>query len=234
MEGAAPLVDVQSSGISEVVRNEEILALPLNGRNAVELVAIAGAAVQVTNAPSACGARRHGYLGRRRPVVRRGVPARRRDAQQPAGQPEPAVPVPRRAAGVQRRDQRPERPARHALGRRGQRRHQVGHQPLQRERLRVPARPPLQRDQPVCADRSRTANGSTMAFSATSSAARSAARLCRTGCSSSAPSRARSVRQQPAANIARVPTRRCSPATSRPSPRRPATAGGKSRSAAGS
>jgi len=46
VEGAAPLVDVQSSGISEVVQNEQILALPLNGRNAVELVAIAGAAVQ--------------------------------------------------------------------------------------------------------------------------------------------------------------------------------------------
>ena len=52
VQGAAPLVDVQSSGISEVVRNEEILALPLNGRNAVELVAIAGAAVQVTTAPT--------------------------------------------------------------------------------------------------------------------------------------------------------------------------------------
>jgi len=52
VEGAAPLVDVQSSGISDVVRNEEILALPLNGRNAVELVMVAGAAVQVTNAPT--------------------------------------------------------------------------------------------------------------------------------------------------------------------------------------
>jgi hypothetical protein len=48
--GAAPLVDVQSSGISDVVQNEEILALPLNGRNAVELVMIAGAAVQTINA----------------------------------------------------------------------------------------------------------------------------------------------------------------------------------------
>src|SRR6266850_340163 len=46
VEGAAPLVDVKSAGISDVVRNEEILALPLNGRNAVELVMIAGAAVQ--------------------------------------------------------------------------------------------------------------------------------------------------------------------------------------------
>ncbi|HEY3159397.1 MAG TPA: carboxypeptidase regulatory-like domain-containing protein [Vicinamibacterales bacterium] len=46
VEGAAPLVDVKSAGISDVVRNEEILTLPLNGRNAVELVIIAGAAVQ--------------------------------------------------------------------------------------------------------------------------------------------------------------------------------------------
>jgi hypothetical protein len=48
--GAAPLVDVQSAGISDVVQNEEILALPLNGRNAVELVMIAGAAVQTGQA----------------------------------------------------------------------------------------------------------------------------------------------------------------------------------------
>jgi carboxypeptidase family protein len=52
VEGAAPLVDVQSSGISEVVRNEEILALPLNGRNAVELVMMSGAAVQVSSHPT--------------------------------------------------------------------------------------------------------------------------------------------------------------------------------------
>jgi hypothetical protein len=43
--GARPLVDVQTPGIGEVVRNEEILALPLNGRNPVELVTITGAAV---------------------------------------------------------------------------------------------------------------------------------------------------------------------------------------------
>src|SRR5437870_2228192 len=46
VEGAAPLVDVKSAGISDVVRNEEIVTLPLNGRNPVELVIIAGAAVQ--------------------------------------------------------------------------------------------------------------------------------------------------------------------------------------------
>jgi carboxypeptidase family protein len=52
VEGAAPLVDVQSSGISDVVRNEEILALPLNGRNSADLVAIVGAAVRTGEANS--------------------------------------------------------------------------------------------------------------------------------------------------------------------------------------
>ena len=46
VQGAAPLVDVKSAGISEVVNNEQIVTLPLNGRNPVELVMIAGAAVQ--------------------------------------------------------------------------------------------------------------------------------------------------------------------------------------------
>jgi hypothetical protein len=50
--GGTPLVDVQSAGISEVVRSQEILALPLNGRNAVDLVMIAGAAVQTGTASS--------------------------------------------------------------------------------------------------------------------------------------------------------------------------------------
>ncbi|MGE3843648.1 MAG: carboxypeptidase regulatory-like domain-containing protein, partial [Vicinamibacterales bacterium] len=52
VEATTPLVDVQSAGLNEVVRNEEILALPLNGRNPVELVAIAGAAVQTGVASS--------------------------------------------------------------------------------------------------------------------------------------------------------------------------------------
>ena len=46
VDRARPLVDAQSAGISTVIRQEEILALPLNGRNAVELVTITGAAVQ--------------------------------------------------------------------------------------------------------------------------------------------------------------------------------------------
>ena len=50
VDGAVPLVDVQSSGLLAVVRHEEILALPLNGRDPVELVTITGAAVHTISA----------------------------------------------------------------------------------------------------------------------------------------------------------------------------------------
>jgi hypothetical protein len=45
VEAAAPLVDVQSAGISEVVENERIVELPLQGRNAALLVLMVGASV---------------------------------------------------------------------------------------------------------------------------------------------------------------------------------------------
>src|SRR5512133_1712460 len=45
VEGAAPLVDVRSAGISNVIENQRILELPLNGRNTVDLVLQVGAAV---------------------------------------------------------------------------------------------------------------------------------------------------------------------------------------------
>jgi hypothetical protein len=45
VEAAAPLVDVRSAGISEVVENERIVELPLQGRNAALLVIMVGAAV---------------------------------------------------------------------------------------------------------------------------------------------------------------------------------------------
>ena len=45
VEAATPLVDVQSAGISEVVENDRIVELPLNGRNAAMLVLMVGAAV---------------------------------------------------------------------------------------------------------------------------------------------------------------------------------------------
>jgi outer membrane receptor protein involved in Fe transport len=46
VEAAAPLVDVQSAGISAVVENERILELPLQGRQVTDLITLVGAAVQ--------------------------------------------------------------------------------------------------------------------------------------------------------------------------------------------
>ena len=50
VEAAAPLVDVQSAGIGEVVGQEQILELPLEGRQATDLIVLAGAAVQTNTA----------------------------------------------------------------------------------------------------------------------------------------------------------------------------------------
>ena len=52
VDAAAPLVDVQSAGISDVVDNERILELPLQGRQVTDLIVLAGAAVQ-SGTPSA-------------------------------------------------------------------------------------------------------------------------------------------------------------------------------------
>ena len=46
VEAATPLVDVQSAGISDVVENERILQLPLQGREIRNLIVLAGGAVQ--------------------------------------------------------------------------------------------------------------------------------------------------------------------------------------------
>jgi hypothetical protein len=50
VEAATPLVDTQRSGVGAVIENERILELPLNGRNPVELIQLAGAAVQTGTA----------------------------------------------------------------------------------------------------------------------------------------------------------------------------------------
>src|SRR6187402_3279408 len=52
VEAAAPLVDVRSAGISTVVSNEDILELPLQGRQVTDLIVLAGAAVQVGTSSS--------------------------------------------------------------------------------------------------------------------------------------------------------------------------------------
>ena len=46
VEAATPLVDVQSAGIGDIVDNERIVELPLQGRQVTDLIVLAGAAVQ--------------------------------------------------------------------------------------------------------------------------------------------------------------------------------------------
>ena len=46
VEAATPLVDVRSAGISDVVEQERIVALPLQGREVTDLIVLAGAAFQ--------------------------------------------------------------------------------------------------------------------------------------------------------------------------------------------
>ncbi len=46
VEAAAPIVDVRSAGISEVVEQERIVELPLQGRQVTDLIMLAGAAIQ--------------------------------------------------------------------------------------------------------------------------------------------------------------------------------------------
>ena len=52
VEAAAPIVDVRSAGISDVVENERIVELPLQGRQVTDLIVLAGAAVQTGTASS--------------------------------------------------------------------------------------------------------------------------------------------------------------------------------------
>ena len=61
VEGAAPLVDVRSAGIKDVVDQARIVELPLQGRNVTDLIVLAGAAVQsapnVKSMPGRCSPR---------------------------------------------------------------------------------------------------------------------------------------------------------------------------------
>jgi hypothetical protein len=132
VDAAAPLVDVRSAGISEVVENERIVELPLQGRNVTDLIVLAGAAVARDIGTDACPCD-PGFrvdLGCGRLVVWRRLLSRWRPAQRFVQQPEPAAAVSGCAAGVQRRDERALRTERRALGRVGECRDQVGHQPV--------------------------------------------------------------------------------------------------------
>ena len=206
VEAAAPLVDVQSAGISDVVDNERILELPLQGRQVTDLIVLAGAAVQIGRAQRSNHPGRCFDLGRRRLADRRRISARRRVAQQPAEQREPADAVSRRAAGIPRRNERPDGPERDARGGLGERGHEVGHQRVSRQRLRVPPPPRLQRHQPVCRASVLTARARTTGCFAISSAARSAGRSRATSLFFFGGYQGTVLRFRPADQIAWVPT----------------------------
>lgn len=52
VQANATLVETRATGIGQVVENQRILELPLNGRNPTDLIQLAGAAVPVERAPS--------------------------------------------------------------------------------------------------------------------------------------------------------------------------------------
>ena len=52
VEAAAPIIDVKSAGISSVVNTQQIVDLPLQGRQVTDLLVLAGAAVQTGTASS--------------------------------------------------------------------------------------------------------------------------------------------------------------------------------------
>ena len=66
VEAAAPLVETRSPGIGQVIENERIEELPLNGRQATDLIVLAGAAVQTSVATSRSHAGGRGGGGCRR------------------------------------------------------------------------------------------------------------------------------------------------------------------------
>ena len=82
VEAAAPLVDVRSAGISEVVEQERIVELPLQGRQVTDLIVLAGAAVNTGRVTQLGNRAERRHFRRRRTAQRRRVHARRRDAQQ--------------------------------------------------------------------------------------------------------------------------------------------------------
>ena len=92
--GATPLVETRTASIGTVIENERIEELPLNGRQATDLIILAGAAVprRGRDKPQHAGWCRN--LGRGGPGVRRGVSAGWRHSQQSLRQSEPAAAVP--------------------------------------------------------------------------------------------------------------------------------------------
>ena len=145
VEGATPLVDVKSAGISEVVEQERIVELPLQGRQVTDLIVAAGGAVNTgrVSALSTSGAVAISVAG----GLRSGVEYQLDGAAHNSVHDNTNLPFPfpdalQEFSVVQRR---PGGGDRDALDGGGQCRDQVGHQRLPREPVRILPRRPVQR-----------------------------------------------------------------------------------------
>ena len=155
VEAAAPLVDTQSAGIGEVVEQERIVELPLQGRQVTDLIFSVGAAVDMGRPNN------RSFQGGVNIAVAGGLSfgvsylldgALHNDPQNAAGL---ALPFPDAVQEFRVTTSGTERGERRTVGRLGERRDEVGYQPVLRQRLRVLPRCAVQLDQPLCADRPR-------------------------------------------------------------------------------
>lgn len=152
----ATMIETRNTAVGSVVAQEQIVGLPLDGRQASQLVLLSGAAVTQPGGRSQRRSVGGGHLGRRRHRQQHHLPRRRRVQQRPREQHRPADAVPRRPRGVQGRDRRASGPLRDLHRCDGERRHQGRHEQLPRRRVRVHARSPLQRAQRLRPHRRRT------------------------------------------------------------------------------
>ena len=211
VEGAAPLVDVKSAGISEVVENERIVELPLQGRQVTDLIVLAGARGQHGQPTAATSAAAIGGGGVNIAVaggLNFGVAylldgAMHNDPQNNANLPLPFPDALQEfsvaTSGLSAQNGMHSGASVNAVTKSGTNSfHGNAFEFLRDHRFNA--------TNPFCCDRPATASGATTGCSATSSAARWAGRSCRTSCSSSARYQGTATRQTPSANIAFVPT----------------------------
>ena len=230
VEAATPIVDVRSAGISEVVEQERIVELPLQGRQVTDLIVLAGAAVE-TGRPNS-----RSFQGGVNISVAGGLffgvaylldGAMHNDIRTSSGLPLPfpdALQEFRVAtSGLTAANGMHAGASVNAVTKSGTNSfHGNAFEFLRDKRFNATS--------VVCRGRSgRPASAATTGCCATSTAARWAARSCATSCSSSAATRGRRrARRRPTTSPTCRP-RRCWPATSPPSPRPRATAAGRSR-----
>ena len=146
----ATMIETRSTAVGSVVSQEQIVGLPLDGRQASQLVLLSGAAVTQAGGligsqreyPSAVAISVAGGTGNSTIYLVDGA-----FNNDPGQQHRPADAVSRRARRVQGRNRRASGALRHLHRRHGERGHQGRHQQSARQPLRVPARSPLQRQE---------------------------------------------------------------------------------------